>query len=102
MDSQELALLVLNSLLRSFHTFVTTITLARKEELVSFESLCGLLVMEDQKLKSYDDESSSEQAFAAQYKAKKQQQKKPSKKPTLSEDNSKGKKASKVICWNCG
>ena len=70
MDSQELALLVLNSLPKSFHTFVTTITLGWKEELISFESLCGLLVMEDQKLKSYDGKSSSEQAFTTRYKRK--------------------------------
>jgi len=46
-DSKELALLVLNSLPRAFHTFVTTITLGRQENAITFESLCGLLMMEE-------------------------------------------------------
>ena len=71
-DSKELALLVLNSLPRTFHTFVMTITLGRQENAVTFENLCGLLVMEDQKLKSYEGKANGEQAFAVQYKGKKQ------------------------------
>jgi len=58
--------------------------------------------MKDQKLKSYEGESSGEQAFAVQYKGKKQQQKKPTGKPKVEEEESKGKTVSKFICWNCG
>lgn len=101
-DSTELALLVLNNFPGSFHTFVTTITLDRQENAVTFENLCRLLVMEDRKLKSYEGEASGEQAFTVQHIGKKQQQKKPTGKPKADEEDSKGKSAKKIICWNCG